>query len=357
MRIAAFTGPVAWVAVAVALTATLGVSQPPPQLTRVIEIGCADCGSPAQFSQILDVAVDDSGRVLIVDNEAPMLRFFDRSGRWLWSEGADGMGPGEFRRPMRAAIGPRSLQVVDMTQRRVSRLGLDGKFVNSAVVRGFPAATAARGRSGELVLLIDDFRGARTLQRWTAADSGADVGPVPRPETPTPGVISFPSIAVAPDGEFAHVRDGNDYRIDRLSAAGKVLGTIIRDIQQVKRTDAEIAAMERRRRSIAARVRAERGGAAPKGPAPNLRVSGDPELKPHIAIDGLRYDAAARLWVRTLRGDGTVTVFDVFAPGGAYVGEVRVPGDVGAVSFAGRLMAAATVSDDGFPSVVVYEVR
>jgi hypothetical protein len=112
------------------------------------QVGCGGCDGPTQFAEIYDVAVDERGNLLVLGNEAPMLRMSDGSGRVLWTAGTDGMGPGEYRRPLRAIPGPAVVQVLDMTQRRVTRLHVDGGYGSSARVAGFPAAVAAQGRSG-----------------------------------------------------------------------------------------------------------------------------------------------------------------------------------------------------------------
>src|SRR5688500_2739132 len=93
-----------------------------PTVEKLTEIGCLECTGPAQFSEIHDVAVSDSGELVVADRSAPMLRVFDRSGRVLWTGGRSGGGPGEYRYPMRVAIGPnRSITVVDMRARRLTR--------------------------------------------------------------------------------------------------------------------------------------------------------------------------------------------------------------------------------------------
>jgi hypothetical protein len=332
-----------------------------PRLSQVAEIGCESCDGPTQFAQLFDVVLVDSMRVLVSGNEAPMLRLLDRRGTLVWSAGRDGMGPGEFRRPMRAVVGAAGVQVLDLTQRRVTRLAADGKFRNSAPLPGFPAAVAAQGRNGALLVLVDDFRGGFTLQRWLPGDSGATAIPLPAPDQPRqPGVIAFPVLAAAPDGAVALVRDNTRYRIERLAPDGKALTPLTRELAPLRRTAEEAEALERIRQRAAARARATRAsqGGAPGGAAPaRPRPAGDPDLKPHIAIDGLRFDESGRLWVRTERGDASSTVFDLFSAEGAYVGEVRVSGTVGAFSFHGRRMAAAVVTDDGYAVVRLYDVR
>jgi hypothetical protein len=327
-----------------------------PTLTRAGEIGCSDCGTAAQFATIRDVVVGDSGHVLVLSSEEPTLRYFDRSGAVRWTAGRAGTGPGEYRLPTRAALGPRGIQVIDMTLRRLTRLDPAGKFLSAAPLNGFASSAGARGRTGELVVLMDDFRGTFTLQRWSASDSGQTIGTVPRSAAAQAGTLTIPSIAVSPAGRIAVLRDPNDYRILLLSPAGEAVAEIVRDIPRVKRTPAEIAAVERRRQAAADRVRSERGQRGGSGPAVPIRPPSD-ELKPHVSIDGLRFDDAGRLWARTMRGNESSTVFDLFASDGKYLGEVLVSAVIGTFSIAGRWFVADTESDDGTPRAVFWEIR
>ena len=325
-----------------------------PTLTRVSEIGCSDCGTAAQFASILDVAATDSGGVLVVGSDAPMLRLFDRSGKVLWTAGRNGTGPGEYRLAMRAAMSPRVVQVVDMTLRRITRLDADGGLVGSTPVKGFASAVGVKGRTGEMVVLIDDFRGTFTLQRWGTSDSGAVIGTVPKSAAAQSGTLTIPSIAVDAGGRIAVLRDPNEYRILRMSADGQVLGEVTRDIPRVKRTAGEIAAIERRRAAAREKMGTERGrsGASP----PLLRPPAD-DLKPHLAINGLRYDDSGRLWAKTMRGNESSTVFDLFAADGRYLGELTVPGAIGTFSIAGRWFVADVESEDGTPRIGIWQLR
>ena len=80
-------------------------------------------------------------------------------------------------------------------------------------------------------------------------------------------------------------------------------------------------------------------------------------FKPHASADALRYDDAGRLWVRTLRGTDTSTVFDLFSGAGAYLGEVTLPTRVESYSLAGSYLATATDRADGTPMVVLWTVH
>ena len=207
-----------------------------------------------------------------------------------------------------------------------------------------------------MVILVDDFRGTFTLVRWSPTDSGVSIGAVPKSAAAQAGTLTIPSIAVSPAGQVAVVRDPNEYRILVLSPTGQTIRELTRDIPRLKRTPEEIAAMERRRQAATTRFRderAQRGGSAPVVP---IRPPSD-ELKPHISIDGVRFDDSGRLWARTMRGNESTTVFDLFAPDGSYLGEVTVPAFVGAFSLAGRWLVTDSESPDGTPRIVVWEVR
>ena len=142
---------------------------------------------------------------------------FDSNGKLQWSAGTEGMGPGEYHRPMRAMLGPRIVKVLDLTQRRVTRLAPNGQFRSSALVTGFPAALGTQRHSATLVVLLDDFRRGLTLQRWAPDDSGVAIGNLPPALTPSPPGITFTSMAVAPDGSIAPVRGSNEWRDDARS--------------------------------------------------------------------------------------------------------------------------------------------
>lgn len=327
-----------------------------PSVTRAGEIGCSDCGSAAQFATIHDLAVTDSGTVLVASSDAPTLRYFDRGGSLRWTAGRTGTGPGEYRLVIRAALGASGIQVVDMTLRRITSLGTDGKFVRSAPLTGFAASVGTRGRTGEMVVLLDDFRGTFTLQRWSETDSAKTIGTVPRSAAARGAELAVPSIAVAPSGEIAVLRNPDEYRIVVLSPQGATVRELSRDVPRVKRTPEEIAARERRRQASASRVRAEMGSRG--GSASVLPVSpSSEELRPHVFIDGLRFDDGGRLWVKTMRGNERTTVFDLFAPDGNYLGDVTLPAAVGTFALAGRWLVTDVESEDGTPRVVLWEVR
>jgi len=70
--------------------------------------------------------------VVVLDGGSSQLRFFDAQGRFLFSAGSRGEGPGEFRNPTRLRRTPGdSLQVWDAILGRLSFFDLQGAFLGS----------------------------------------------------------------------------------------------------------------------------------------------------------------------------------------------------------------------------------
>jgi hypothetical protein len=144
----------------------------------------------------------------------------------------------------------------------------------------------------------------------------------------------------------------------RVVWAGAAIPAIERTVERVRRTAAEEAALRARmgRAMGAVRAAAEQAAGRATAGAPVIH-STDLSLKPHFAVDGLRYDGTGRLWARTMRGDETRTLFDVFSPSGAFLGTVTVDGEVQHFAFGGRWMLTSGEKADGVPVVTRWTVR
>jgi hypothetical protein len=335
-----------------------GAQIAPITATRVASIGCEGCGDAREINEVTDLILLDSGRVLVTDHAAPMVRIFSRDGRVVSTFGRSGRGPGEFGFPVRAALlSDRSLRVYDMNLRRITHFSPTMDVLGTTPMGSFVAASAARHGSGELVLMTDNFRGTHTLERWTAgADKGVVIASFNTP-TPSDGVVGFPSIAVAPDGEIAVAPSGNEYRITRYSPAGAPLSGITRDIPRTRRTPEEEAELQRRMAASRGRLSAERGAGAGRGSRP--AIGNDPNnlsLKPHFPIGALQYDSEGRLWILTARGTGDQSIFDLFARNGAYLGAFTLPARVARFTVTGDELVTASQSPDGVPMVEIWRL-
>ena len=273
-----------------------------PVVEPDLTLGCGQCGGAAQFSAIRDVAISARGALLVADRDAPVLRAFDSSGTVAWSAGTPGQGPGEYRSVVRAVLLPGGeVAVVDFTNRRITRLS------------------------------------------------------PPRPEVEPAAAARGASVAVAPDGTMAFLVNNEQYDIVREDAVGRRLPDLRRTVARVPYTAAEQQEIRDRAAQEVGMMNAmrQRAGATPSHPPPTTVRT----LRPHALADALRYDPSGRLWVRTMRGDSTQTLFDLFAPTGAFLGTVPLPGHIEAFALGGRYLATVAMDDAGVPRVTRWIVR
>ena len=92
-------------------------------LEEELSIGEAEGREEYMFSNIPSIgslAVDDSGRIYIVDYQAAHVKVYDAAGVYLKTNGKQGQGPEEFSRPSRVAITNEGrLAVEDMGNRAI----------------------------------------------------------------------------------------------------------------------------------------------------------------------------------------------------------------------------------------------
>ncbi|MDQ3516805.1 MAG: hypothetical protein M3466_00185 [Gemmatimonadota bacterium] len=100
--------------------------------TPTVEIGEAEGDTNYQLFQAFDAVRLDDGRIVVANAGTHQLRFYDRDGRYLFSSGRKGGGPGEFENlSFLAKLSGDSLVTHDFNGSRVSIFGPDGKFVRS----------------------------------------------------------------------------------------------------------------------------------------------------------------------------------------------------------------------------------
>lgn len=328
-----------------------------PSLATLARIGCADCEGPTSFGGIQAVALYE-GRVYVLDNNAPYVRVFTTDGQLLRAFARKGQGPGELQFPF--FLGVRAggeLEVFDMAERRFTRYDSTGAPVGTRLIQGFTALAVSAPGDSQTFILQTDFRttGQPILRVRDGSSEGTTVlalsAEFPKLE---PGERArTPAFAANPRGGGA-VGDGIvEYRIRRFDSKGRVLGDIVRDIPKLRKSPAELAAEEERVKRRIARMSAmaQAEGASPRRGAFTPR----PEHN-HFDINGLAFDDAGRLWVRTPRGRLEGTVFDLFDPDGRYLGEVRVPMRVSTYAVQGGLMAGVVVNEDDVPYVQLWRV-
>ena len=261
----------------------------------------------------VDIAVDEStGRLLVLELQPPELRSYSlTSGELLEVLGREGDGPGEYRNPIGVAVNGDGLAAVLAVDGRVTFWRGDDAPVG--IVNAGPGLasdiTAARGDTFYVKLdrfPPDDFSEFRPVTpdapiartRYRDLELARESGRM----SPKHAY----AVAATPGGDLLVSPPGRDYLVLRIGPGGEVIQTIARP---------EIAPLERDAEEIEAiRERVRRGFAAAGRPSPaTIPV---PPYRQHLARLAVAPDGT--IWGLTHRGDGNISVIDVFAADGRY---------------------------------------
>ncbi|HXG44415.1 MAG TPA: 6-bladed beta-propeller [Gemmatimonadales bacterium] len=332
-------------------------------------------GSPGELVEPLHVAADAAGRIYVADQKPAVVKQFDANGGFIRTIGREGAGPGEFRVPFIALHGA-ALVVHDPQQGRTAVFDTAGKFLRSwvssccvwsdiavdtaglAYIPTMPGSDSARQRGLAYTRYRLDGTAVDTLYVPDRGDDG--------------GVWRFTSgsgrnrvrmtmqIPFAPEMLFAlHPAGGfvrgwsAEYRIVRSPRGEDSTLVLTRPWTPEPISDAlRQEGIER----VVAHAKAVVGEAAARQAA---RLADVPGQAP--AFQMLRVDLDGYVWVRRFApADSAWTRYDVFAPGGAWLGAVTVPVAMpgwGHQFFGRGAIYAAIEGEDGRPAVVRLEVR
>ena len=218
-------------------TTGTGVWSDTAALVEQVSIGVLEGPEEYQFGIISDLAVDRGGGVYVFDGQVPALRYYDRSGAYVRTIGAEGRGPGEY---LDAALGlgvRRSDGRLVMRDPRNTRLNVynpDGSHSDSWRVESglFTANATVFDAEDHMYLKILTAR-PEPNKPWPVAllhlDSEGEVVdtlvPPVLPNEPTdPGGFLTPQKiwAYSPLGGFV-VGVSNSYRISHYRSDGTVI--------------------------------------------------------------------------------------------------------------------------------------
>ncbi|MEJ7811846.1 MAG: 6-bladed beta-propeller [Gemmatimonadaceae bacterium] len=107
------------------------------------------------FGHVIGVAASRSGQIYVLDILERNVKVFDASGKFLRTFGRPGQGPGEFELPGDLRLSDSTVNVTDVTLRRVSSFTLDGKHLRTQRL-----PTLAGSLPGQKVF---ELRGGSTL--------------------------------------------------------------------------------------------------------------------------------------------------------------------------------------------------
>ncbi len=301
------------------------------RLVEDLRIGSEDGEGPDVFGAQLLLAVDDDGRIFVLDRQSFEVRVFDRDGEHVRTFGREGEGPGEFRRPNGMRIdGEGRVWVVDPGLARYSVFDTAGQFTRThprqVASFGFiwGGEVDAEGRLIEQDFSSRDGQSVILYIRYTSDVQPADTLVLPPSAPPevwelTSGtsrmmmMVPFspgPAAFVDPSG---HVWSGrtDSYRLAKLDMTGDTVLVVERAHERLPITPGE-------------RARAMEQVTSGLPPGATVDASKVPAQKP--VFEAIHGDSEGNLWVRILTHDDTTsTTFDVFDERGFYLGQVSAP--------------------------------
>ncbi|MCP2604710.1 6-bladed beta-propeller [Candidatus Aminicenantes bacterium AH-873-B07] len=96
------------------------------------------------ISELFSFAVDNEGKIYILDRRESVIKVFDNKGKYLMKIGKQGQGPGEMNKPIGIRITKNNeLIIEDILNQRLIYFSLDGKFLrnfSTAKILGFSGA-------------------------------------------------------------------------------------------------------------------------------------------------------------------------------------------------------------------------
>lgn len=237
------------------------------RLEEELRIGVVDGDPMREFGFIAGLAVDDAGRIYVLDSMAREIRIFDPDGRFVSAFGQAGSGPGELNSPSAVLIGRGdTILVPDVRNGRVQRFLPDGSPAGHAPMdpaRGFPLAWATRDG-----LLLEELRphpssasadASRTLV--LLRDSGGEVVDTLL-EIRSSGALSFRNgmprmVAFSPEPRWALLQDGrlvsgrlSAYRLEIRDRNGRLGRVVTKSFEPRPLRDSDRRALRERIRAF-----------------------------------------------------------------------------------------------------------
>lgn len=308
--------------------------------TPLLSLGDAESSSNEAFDQIGHVAQLDDGRIVVLDQRARVMSYFDADGGFLRTFGSAGEGPGEFNGFELLGLRADTIWIADERQRRVT-------------------AVTGSGDLGEVVTVdVDNMRngvvGLLPDGSWIVATDLLFSGPPPEMN----GLMRFEAAYLRGDLQGAPVdtilrAPGNEAIVRSTSATVEIMGPLLHrevshaiwngQLAQSSQETAEIGVYDpdgTRRRLIRlpdedllideqayAELAEVRIAAVPEPARPGMRMVFEEMPRPDRRAPFTTFltDSEGHLWVRDFSYAPESHDWQVLDPDGALLGTVTVP--------------------------------
>jgi len=334
----------------------------PPAIEEVLRFGSLSGGGPDEFGKVVALDVDASGRIHVLDQQAREVRVFDAEGRHLRTLGGPGAGPGELSASVLGVfVAPDgTVGVPDIGNTRITRFGADGAAIASipirlehgvpirwdatmdgalvAQLRHVPGATMAPGEVGSTArdplvrIPIQALEGRSFTDTLASVPTGTSVTAGPD-GVPRIGLFMPEPIWDLSESGTLVTAMNSEYRVDVHGSDGILSHVLVLAGERRAVTEAE----KTRIRRLVGEMMADQG----LPPAMVERITRETTFADtYPALAGVLARPNGEVWVQRVRtldetASGEAADFDpqdlgdrrwdVFEPGGRYMGVLTLP--------------------------------
>jgi len=215
-------------------------------LEEELTIGAAEGREEYMFSQIRSIAVDDVGRIYVLDSREAQVKVFDQNGTYVRSIGKRGQGPGEFTRPFSISITGQNELVVDDFTSRLALFSLEGEFkrnINIAKIGLLRIEIDSEMNMVGIAIVREEENPRYELKKFDSELNYLhSLGSSPLPSASGDSINLFIGLILSQIDNNDQVICGypEDYEIEIFDKEGKLIRKIMKEYDPVEITKEEI---------------------------------------------------------------------------------------------------------------------
>jgi len=300
------------------------------------------------FSEMYSIAVDNEGKIYILDRKESKIKVFNRKGNYVRTIGEQGQGPGEMNRPTGIQINPNNeLVVEDNLNKRLVFFTLDGKFLkNVSTVKILSLVNVLIDSQGNII--GREFVFSANKFAWQVKKYDSDLNPLFTISSvdfvnPFGGEINpFRLLVLYELGKEDYIFYSNPeaYEIKILNPEGKLVKKILKEYKPVEITEKDKKELIEKISGISTGIK--------------NRIN-FPKFYP--AYQSFSLDEQGRIFVRTYekgkkKGE---YLFDIFDAEGRYIAKILLKGEPRI--WKRKKLYAIEETEDGFHIFRCYSVR
>ncbi|MDH5385785.1 MAG: 6-bladed beta-propeller [Candidatus Aminicenantes bacterium] len=277
-------------------------------LEEELSIGEAEGREEYMFSQIRSIAVDDVGRIYVLDAREAHVEVFDQDRSYIRTIGRKGQGPGELSFPLSLFITPQNELVVEDFNSRLAFFSLEGEFKKNlliAKVRLVRIDIDSEGSMVGIVIVREEENPRYELKKF---DSDLNylhsLGSSPLPSARDGSINPFMGIILSQIDNNDQIICGypEKYEIKIFDKEGKLKRKIMKEYDPVEITEEEIEEET-------------------EGAPPDIKLS---IPKYHTAYSWFKTDDEGRIFIRTWEraAEREGNYYDVFDSEGKCISKI-----------------------------------